>query len=445
MRRSVYAQLVSVLIGIIFISNVLVFFGFTLTTERAMLSEMEEAMSTLADHVRSLHGTGVVTAERIAPLLGGGYFRADIFDSIADLEQHKVVQRSFSEETLSQLKWDDVVGSHSLDRKRWFSLPAVILRLPETSGTRYLLIYPDLSKMLFNFRRTLARVNVTSLLVGSVMILLAAKYIVRPVKELSRATEEITQGNFDVVIKEKRRDEIGQLIDGFNRMAKELQDIEMMRSDFISAISHEFRTPLTSIKGYTQLLRQAEDEAERRQYAGIILEETDRLSQLASNILLLNRLEQEGGEMMTSEFRLDEQIRKVVLLLEGLWSKKNLELEIDLQELSFCGNEQLLFQVWLNILDNAIKFSHYGGCLEIRLYEKSGYITCSFKDYGVGISSESQRRLFEKFYKGDHSRGTSGNGLGLAIAKHIVDMHEGTIKVSSSEGRGTEVTVILQT
>jgi len=307
----------------------------------------------------------------------------------------------------------------------------------------YFLVYPDIKQHIINFRQVLGRFSITSLLVGSVLFLFAAAYIVRPIKSLSEATKRIAQGNFSVRIPEKRQDEIGQLIVSFNAMAKELQSIEMLRSDFVSAISHEFKTPLTSIRGYAKLLGEAETDHTKKEYAAVIVEETERLSHLASNILLLTRLEQEGATLTRESFRLDEQLRKVVLLLERAWQEKGLNLQIELSEVCYAGNENLLHQVWMNLLDNAIKFSPGGSLLAISLHETAGAVECEIKDAGEGIPQVLHGKVFEKFFKADKSRTGKGNGLGLSIVKRIVTMHGGEVLLMSEEGQGTTITVRL--
>lgn len=443
MRKSVYAQLVRMLLGIVFITNLVVFITFAFTTEHTIFIEMEETISELTANVKELHSTGLLPIDKVPALLNNGHINAAFYHSFQELQEATATHRFFNNQELLQLESADEIRAYSLRSKRFSRLPAAILKLDSLGQPQYLLIYPDVRKIMFNFRGILARVNITSLVVGSLMFLLAAKYIVKPIKQLSEVTKKISRGEFDVTIAHKRKDEIGQLIEGFNTMAKELQGIEMLRSDFISAISHEFKTPLTSIKGYAKLLCETYDEDERREYASIIVGETDRLSHLASNILLLNRLEHTEEELQRDSFRLDEQLRQVLLLLENLWSEKQLELELDFSDITFSGNEQLLYQVWLNLLDNAIKYSPLGGRLQISLTQHNGNVLCTIRDDGPGISAEHQRHVFDKFYKGDKSRSSIGNGLGLSIAKKVIDMHLGQITLESNPGQGTKVIVSL--
>lgn len=441
MRKSIYLQLVGMLIGITLLSNLLAAFTFVFTTEPGMLDEMNAALLELTGQLENLHAEGLLDADRIPPMLQTGYFRAQIFHNIEELRSAELVQKFFRREDLARLAEVREVRSRT-DRRKAFRLPSAIVQLEGLDG-RYLFIYPNLSKLMFNFRHIIARVNIASLLVGSVMILLAGKYIVRPIKKLSEATKQISQGNFDVTITERRRDEIGQLIDGFNSMAKELRSIEILRSDFIAAISHEFKTPLTSIRGYAKLMGETADAVKRQEYAAVVAEETDRLSSLASSILLMSRLENETGELTQARFRLDEQVRRAIVLLESQWSAKRLELAVDLAPTWCLANEDLLFQVWLNLLDNAVKFSPVEATLQVTLTAEQGEIVCVVRDCGVGISKEHAERVFEKFYKGDKSRQELGSGLGLSITKRIVELHSGKVTLVSSPGQGTTVTVRL--
>ncbi|MBS3938823.1 MAG: HAMP domain-containing histidine kinase [Peptococcaceae bacterium] len=443
MRGSFYLRLVGMLITILFVSNLIVFAVFVLTTERGVLTEADETLVSVVSHLKSLHAEGALSANQLPALLRTGYFRATIYANIGELRENRLVYKYFTAADFALLREVDEIQSRTL-RRGHFIMPAAIVRLSKNGTAQYLFVAPDLSKLMFNFRSIIAAVNMTSLVIGSVMILFAANYLVNPIKKLSLATKEISKGNFNVAINEVRRDEMGKLIAGFNFMAKELQKIEMLRSDFITAISHEFKTPLSAIKGYAQLLGESEDETERKECAAFIAEEAERLAHLASNILLINRLENETEALERQTFRLDEQLRKAVLLLEGQWVAKELEMEVDLAEVIYFGNEQLLYQVWINVLDNAIKFSHARGRLEIALTQDQGITICTIRDYGVGLAPENQNRVFEKFYQADKSRGTAGNGLGLAIVKRIIEMHHGEVTLSGMLGQGTSVEVVLR-
>ncbi len=273
------------------------------------------------------------------------------------------------------------------------------------------------------------------------MFLIVGKMIVKPLKEITDATNKVATGDFNIILENKREDELGDLIDSFNKMTRDLSSIEILRNDFIADISHEFKTPITSIEGYTKLLA-ASDNQEKDEYTDIILQETKRLSTMATNILTINKLDHENI-VNSEEFRLDEQIRKSVLLLENKWSLKDIELDLQLDEVKIQGNKSLINQIWINLLDNAIKFSPQNGLISLELIENKDKCKFIIQDQGVGISKEDQDRIFEKFYKADKSRNTEGTGLGLSIVKRIVDLHNGKIELFSKIGEGTRISVVL--
>ncbi|WP_378953043.1 sensor histidine kinase [Pelosinus sp. sgz500959] len=264
------------------------------------------------------------------------------------------------------------------------------------------------------------------------------------------ALNKIAQGNFDVVIPVNRfimaRDDFQNMAETVNQMAKELSSMEKLRQDFISNVSHEIQSPLTSISGFAALLKSETLSAEeRRHYLDIIETESKRLSKLSDNLLKLSSLQAEHTSFTAQEFRLDKQIEGVVLMLEPQWLEKNINLDLSLQKLVFVGNEELLMQVWINLLHNAIKFTPQLGSISIRLTEKENGICCVIADSGIGIAKADQIHLFERFFKVDTARDRSlgGNGLGLSLVKKIVDIHRGQITLNSTLGEGTEFTITL--
>lgn len=295
--------------------------------------------------------------------------------------------------------------------------------------------------------RGIHQTGVLLLAVFAVLVTAVTLYVgqrmTKPVRLLDEATQKVAAGDFSIQLKNEYRDELGSLIQSFNTMTRELRSVEMLRSDFISDISHEFKTPLTSIEGYVRLLRDEEEEEARAEYIQVITEETHRLSVLAQNILILNRIEQGNIPQQAERVQVDEQIRRVLTLCEPSWSKKNIELELELDEAQAQGFGALLMQVWTNLIDNAIKFSPVGGKIEITLRHASGRLVFTVRDEGLGIQTEDLGHVFDKFYKGDKSRGSDGNGLGLSIVKRVVEMHDGTIEVQSEPGRGACFTVTL--
>ncbi|MCW3490660.1 HAMP domain-containing sensor histidine kinase [Dethiobacter alkaliphilus] len=284
----------------------------------------------------------------------------------------------------------------------------------------------------------------SSVLIAALLIILLIKRVVRPVVKLSGATQEVAKGNFDVKIEYKSDDEIGQLTENFNRMTRELKNIEYLRKDFVTNVSHEFKTPIASIQGFARLLQQGElSETERQEYTEIIVNETKRLSNLSANILKLSKLENQEFVEKQTAFSLDEQIRKSILLLEHLWTEKNIEFDIELEKVTYHGDEELLEQVWLNLLGNAIKFSHQDSKIFVSLEQNTSSIKVQIIDYGIGISEDAMSRIFEKFYQGDKTRLNEGNGLGLPLVKRILDLFDGKIRVESKPQQGSTFTVEL--
>lgn len=217
-----------------------------------------------------------------------------------------------------------------------------------------------------------------------------------------------------------------------------------LRKDFVSNVSHEFKTPITSIKGFAKLIRDGQlSNDQLLEYSDIIVNESERLSLLSSNLLKLSELDSKMIREQSTSFSLDEQIRKTILILEVQWSKKEIEFDIDLEQISITGDEHLLQEVWLNLIQNAIKFSNQNGIIKIGLYKNGDMVKVIITDHGIGIAEEDKQRIFERFYKGDKSRSKDGNGLGLVIAKKIVELSGGKLFFESELGKGTTFTVEL--
>ena len=281
--------------------------------------------------------------------------------------------------------------------------------------------------------------------VAVVLSMVMSRVVLKPVSRLSEASQQIARGDFDLNLTyEGAIEEFRDTYRSFNTMARELRSIETLRADFIANVSHEFKTPLTAIEGYAMLLQDRDlTEGERADCAQRILDSAGRLSALVSNILLLSKLEQQTASVEKSPFRLDEQIRQVMVELEPLWEPKELELELELPPLRYEGSESLLYHVWSNLLSNAVKFSPQGGALTVTLAEDEGTVVFSVTDRGPGMSADVQRHIFDKFYQGDPSRRQEGNGLGLPLARRITELCGGGIAVSSAPGRGSTFEVTL--
>ncbi|WP_241158478.1 sensor histidine kinase [Cohnella candidum] len=262
------------------------------------------------------------------------------------------------------------------------------------------------------------------------------------------AMRKIAKGEFDVTLESDPRKlgQLGILVRNFNQMADNLSQMEKMRQEFISNVSHEFQSPLTSIGGFARALRSEDLPAETRlHYLRIIESESARLSKLSDNLLKLTSLESNKHPFESKPYRLDRQLRRSILACEPQWRAKRLELDVELQETTISADEDLLSQVWQNLLHNAVKFTPEGGTIRVALEERDGRVLAEITDTGIGVSDEDLPHLFERFFKADKARSSAsgGSGLGLSIVKKIVDMHGGEVSACSRAGEGTSFRVEL--
>lgn len=266
-----------------------------------------------------------------------------------------------------------------------------------------------------------------------------------PIRDLNNAMQKIAEGDFSVRLETKSGSlEIQEMVAGFNMMAKELGSTEILQTDFVSNVSHEIKTPINAIEGYTSLLQDCDDlDGQQQEYVEKILFNTRRLSVLVSNILLLSRIENQSIQTHREPYSLDEQLRESVVGLETAWVQKQIELDVDFENVTYCANEQILRHVWSNIIGNAIKFSPQGGTVRLRLTRTETGCVFTAEDQGPGLSEEAERHLFDKFYQGDTSREQEGNGLGLTLVKRILTIEGGVVRAENIPDGGCRLTVIL--
>ncbi len=272
-------------------------------------------------------------------------------------------------------------------------------------------------------------------IIGASMTYLIGNHLFVPLNDLNESMKKVTNGDYTVQVKEDVGfSELREMSRNFNIMVRELNNTTIIHSDFTRNVSHEFKTPLSTIEGYATLLENRDlTEEERYQYAAAIVESTHRLTKLTGNILELSRLENQTIHITKEDFSLDEQLREVILLYESAWEEKSLDIEPDLPETTCHGNRELLFHVWQNLLNNAIKFTPSGGCILINIKDGKDSLSVTISDNGLPISSEDQKRIFEQFYQADTSHTSDGNGLGLPIACKVVSLHGGSISVESND------------
>lgn len=295
--------------------------------------------------------------------------------------------------------------------------------------------------------RLIINTMIASLAIGSVLSAVISRIPLKPVNSFINAMNRLASGDYKTRLHFgkffDRHPTAIELMESFNHMAEELEKTEMLRSDFINNFSHEFKTPIVSIAGFAKLLKNENlTEEQRAEYINIIEEESLRLASMATNVLNLTKYESQTILTGASEFNLSEQIRNCVLLLENKWSKKNIELDLAFDEHNIYANEEMLKEVWINLLDNAIKFSDEGGTVRIQITEMESRILVSISNTGEEIPEEARELIFRKFYQVDKSHSSAGNGIGLAIVKKIVELHGGEVTVSSAN-RKTVFTVSL--
>ena len=298
-------------------------------------------------------------------------------------------------------------------------------------------------------RLTFGNVGLITLLFATIDFLRRKLTVERPVKKITAAAEQIMQGDFSVRIEPLRgvgAETFNPIITAINAMAQELSGTETLRTDFIANVSHELKTPLAVMGNYATILqRPGITEAERNEYAKAISESARRLAQLITNILKLNKLENQQIYPKTEEYDLGEQLCECLLAFEDAWERKGLNIETDLQEdVRIRSDSELLSLVWNNLISNAVKFTPGGGTIGVSLKAENGYVTVAVRDTGCGITPEVGQHIFEKFYQGDTSHATQGNGLGLALVKRVVGILNGEISVQSVCGQGSTFTVKIR-
>jgi len=284
---------------------------------------------------------------------------------------------------------------------------------------------------------------------SSVLSVIINRNVFLPLRKLTRLTKQVANGNYNVKVDGitnffTEKTDLGMLVDAFRDMTVELSSTEIFRSDFIHNFSHEFKTPIISISGFAkQLYKGNLTPEQQKEFAKIIMDESQHLANMSSNVLLLSKLESQEIISDKETFSLDEQLRTCMLILEEKWSEKNLSIDMDLDEIDYYQNKDLLYHVWMNLLGNAVKFTKENGTVSVKCSKANDVIYVVISDNGIGMSEDVISHIFEKFYQGDTSHATGGNGLGLSLVKRITDMMNGRISVVSDPDKGSVFTVSL--
>lgn len=281
-----------------------------------------------------------------------------------------------------------------------------------------------------------------SAVMGYSFSLILSRFPLTPINDLINGMNRLARGDFRARLEFggilKNNSTFNEISDSFNQMAEELGNTELLRSDFVNNFSHEFKTPIVSIAGFAKLLRREDlSPEERESYLTVIEEESRRLATLATNILNLSKIERQSVIGDKSRFNLSEQIRTTVLLLEDKWARRGIVPVLDFDEVEIEASEELLKEVWVNLLDNAIKYSPDGREIEVNISDMGESVSVSVTNVGEPIPDEAKEKIFVKFYQLDESHSGEGNGVGLAVVKRVVELHEGAIEVLSEGGKNT--------
>ncbi|MFD2043501.1 sensor histidine kinase [Ornithinibacillus salinisoli] len=448
-KKSLYLKIVGTFISVVLISIVVSYFitPFSFQQEDIFQEEISKITSGVADLVE-------ITRPENIPYLVDTFddinFDVLIADESSVFYASQNAPMNITDSTIKSIinksNREPQMLKHGRDPVRTVGVPITLAGKPYA-----LIIQIDYEDEFDDLQQGIFISLLLVLLVGSLLILLASRYLVNPIRKLTIAAKKVATGDFAVRVKKKRNrnlDEVGELITSFNHMASELEKLDQMRDDFVSNVSHEIQSPLTSIKGFTKALRDDVIPIEnQKEYLDIIHQEIERLSRLSDNLLRIASLDSEHHPYNPSSYRLDEQLRNSVLTTEPQWQRKKLQIILEVEPVEIYADEDLMEHVWLNLITNAIRYTPESGEINISLNITEDEIKVLVKDNGIGIPQEAIPNLFGRFYKVDQSRNRSveGNGLGLSIVKKILSIHNFNIRVDSKEGIGSTFTVIIPT
>lgn len=408
------------------LSAVLASLGSYLVSNAGVLEDMKDSEQAAAVYLLALEQKTDLNREELAAMMSSVTLDIDV--TLADGAELSAAQQAELEERMM------VTSGGGLT-----TLPITYVMLE--SGLMCITAKPSFNQLHMSILRF-----VFSILFFCLALLIMGRVfsskVASPVAQLRKATQRVAQGDFTVRLPARGEDELSCLMQNFNDMVEALARHEYLQKDFISNVSHEFKTPIASIQGFARLLQSGAADAEtQREYIDIIAEESLRLSHLSQNLLRLSSLDHLPTEE-AAPLALDEQLRRVVVQMEPAWTEKDIDWELDLSPTLLTGQAELLTEVWINLLNNAIKFSPQGGKIQISCYATDqAYVEIT--DHGCGMDEATRKRIFERFYQGDTSHSREGSGLGLCIVKKIVTLSGGEIHVRSTPGRGSTFRISL--
>ncbi|MBO1580384.1 cell wall metabolism sensor histidine kinase WalK [Bacillus sp. XF8] len=455
--KSLYSRFVLITIGIMLLSSVI---GFLLTNvyyQVKLKPYNSEKILRYAEEVKHLYEkqNEETKDEYLHSIAKLGY---EIY-VVDDQKQGKRIGNAFrtikiSDATIDEVLQGKVYNGVSTYPTRLFItgffdnelINSVGVPLKDGDKQYALFIRPDIQQQFGEMRIFLAVLLGFIVVLSIIFIAVAARYIIRPIRTFTKATQKIANGEYDIELEEGRKDEIGTLSTSFKKMTKSIKELDQMRQEFVSNVSHEFQSPLSSIQGFSKTLQSEKmTEDERKHYLQIIESESKRMSSLCKQLLMLASLDKEEKVLQIKEFDLQKQMKDVIFMLEWKWREKDIAVEFDVPNINIKGDENLLHQVWTNIFTNSIKFTDSGGTIVFAVRELETSVEISISDSGIGMGQEEVNRIFDRFYKVDaaRARNVEGSGLGLSIVKKIVELHHGEISVESVRGEGTKFRIEL--
>ncbi|MBN6185445.1 HAMP domain-containing histidine kinase [Aneurinibacillus sp. BA2021] len=454
--HSLYTRIVSMVILISVMSSILAFMISNAYYQANLKAYNEQKIMRIGQEIVSLYGTNpALSMDEYFKKIANMNFQLYVFN---ERYERKIYGAKLKEEEISRDVIQDVLhgqtyngisqyqgglfvtGFFKSDIKNSIGLP---LRI---DGANYaVFVRPNIEQQFGEVHILFGMMTVFTFIFTLMFVLIFTRRLVKPLHILKMATRRISKGNYNIALDYARKDEFGELAKDFSAMAASLEKLESMRQEFVSNVSHEIQSPLTSIKGFSKALQTEElPEEQRTYYLKIIEKESTRLSILSKQLLMLASLDKGALPLKKTTYSLDAQIREVLLLTEWQWSAKRIEIELELEEVAITADYNLLQQVWTNLITNSIKFMEPKGKLTIRL-QGGQRIRVTISDTGIGIKEEDITHIFERFYKASKSRNRTegGSGLGLSIVKKIMELHDGDITIHSVYGEGTTCHVEL--
>ncbi|MFS0577488.1 HAMP domain-containing sensor histidine kinase [Sporosarcina sp. 179-K 3D1 HS] len=455
--RSLYGKFLSFTIGIMMTSVLIAFLAVNTYYHHQLKGENDAKNMEIAESIASYIGTteGVHLDNYLETLSAAGY---KLF-LVNEEQEVKRFGAPFRDENLPQSAINQVLGGKPFHGMRDLKTETFVTgffsdELANTVGVPFtyegiayaLFLRPDIKLLFTEVHTLLGGMVIVMAIVSLLSMLIVAKKLIEPITKLTEATQMVGEEQFSGVVEIHRRDEIGQLAQSFQRMTERLGENDRIRKEFISDVSHDFQTPLLNIKGYSELLLNQElPVGERVSYAKVIQSETERLSSLTKQLLLLTSLDQLTSPLKLKPFRLDNQFKEVIRKSRWLLQEKGISLSMDIDQVEYRGDPAFLEKVWENLLSNALKYTGDGGAVDIELTDGQDAVRVSVHDTGIGMKEEDIERIFDRFFRADHSRTkeVGGTGLGLSIVHQVVKLHGGSIDVISEEGIGTTIIVEL--